>query len=257
MILNKLLAKRKIGLALGGGAALGAAHIGVLKAIDELNIRISYLSGNSIGAFVATLYAFGISWQEMEKIALDMRWFDISKISISKYSLLSNKKLGKVLLDTIGDVNIEQAEIPLAIVAGDLNTGGRVVFDKGKVSDAVMASTAIPGVFRPLKIDGRYLVDGGVVENVPVSLLKPLGAKYTIAVNLSAKRSFQKPENVIDVMINSYYAVLMNLSNAVSEDADLVIMPDVSEFSLANTKNADKLIIKGYEEAMKVLSKAL
>lgn len=256
MILNKILAKRKIGLALGGGAALGAAHIGVLKAIEELKIKICCLSGNSIGAFVAALYAFGVSWQEMEEIAQKMHWFEISKLSLSKYSLLSNKKLGKIVCDKIGDVGFEQAKIPLAIVAGDLSTGNKVVFDKGKVADAVMASTAIPGVFKPRVVEGRFLVDGGVVENVPVSLLKPLGARYTIAVNLSAKRSFQKPENIVDVMINSYYAILMNLSQAVTEDADLVIKPDVREFSLVNTRNADKLIQKGYEEAMKVLSAA-
>jgi len=257
MILNKIMARRKIGLALGGGAALGAAHIGVLKAIDELDIKISYLSGNSIGAFVAALYAFGITWQEMEEIARNMHWFDISKISLSKYSLLSNKKLGKVLNDRIGDVEFEQAKIPLAIVAGDLNSGKKVIFNKGKVADAVMASAAIPGVFRPLVINGRFLVDGGVVENVPVSLLRPLGAKFTIGVNLSAKRSFQKPDNIIDVLINSYYSVIMNLSKAVTEDADLMILPDVSGFSLVDMKNADKLIVNGYDEAINVLSSNL
>jgi len=254
MIINKIRAKRKIGLALGGGAALGAAHIGVLKAIDELNIKISFISGNSIGAFVAALYAFGISWQEMENIATKMHWFDISKLSLSKYSLLSNKKLGKIIYDKIGDVEFEQAKIPLAIVAGNLNSGNKVVFDKGKVVDAVIASTAIPGVFKPMIINNEFLVDGGVVENVPVSLLKPLGAKYTIAVNLSAKRAFQKPENIIDVLINSFYALVLNLSKAVTEDANLVISPDVSNFSLVDTKNAAKLIEKGYEEAIKVLS---
>jgi NTE family protein len=254
MIINKILAKRKIGLALGGGAALGAAHIGVLKAIDELGIKISFISGNSIGAFVAALYAFGISWQEMEEIATKMHWFDISKLSLSKYSLLSNKKLGKIISDKIGDVEFDQAKIPLAIVAGNLNTGNKVVFDKGKVVDAVMASTAIPGVFKPMIINDEFLVDGGVVENVPVSLLKPLGAKYTIAVNLSAKRSFQKPENIVDVLINSFYTLVLNLSKAVTEDADLVILPDVANFSLVDTKNAAKLIEKGYEEAINVLS---
>jgi NTE family protein len=135
-----------------------------------------------------------------------------------------------------------------------LNTGNKVVFDKGKVVDAVMASTAIPGVFKPMIINDEFLVDGGVVENVPVSLLKPLGAKYTIAVNLSAKRSFQKPENIVDVLINSFYTLVLNLSKAVTEDADLVILPDVANFSLVDTKNAAKLIEKGYEEAINVLS---
>lgn len=257
MIIDKLLGIKKIGFALGGGATLGAAHIGVLRAIEELGIRIHCVSGNSIGAFVAAFYAFGIPWQEMQKIAINMKWLDISNVSPSKLSLLSNRKIGQIINTHLGDVEFEQAGIPLSIMAGDLSTGKKVVLNKGKVVDAVIASTAIPGVFRPVEMDGRLLVDGGVVENVPVSPLSAMGANYFIAVNLNARREFKKPDNIIDVMVNSYYTIITNLADAYTEKANLLILPNLAKFSLVDTKNAEKLIERGYEEAIKVLSDAL
>jgi len=245
---------KKIGLALGGGAALGAAHIGVLKAFDELNIQISFISGNSIGAFVATLFAFGKTWQEQEEISVGIKWLDVSKISISKYSLLTNKKIGQMIKDTIGDEEFGNSNIPLAIVASNLNSGKKIILKEGKVADAVMASTAIPGVFKPMDIDGKLLVDGGLVENVPVSPLKKMGAELTIGVNLNARRSFKKPENWFGVMINSYYTLIDSLAKVHTSKADLVIEPDLSGFSLIDTKNTKELIEKGYEEAKKSLN---
>ena len=245
---------KKIGLALGGGAALGAAHIGVLKAFDELNINISYISGNSIGSFVASLFAFGKTWQEQEEISIDLKWLDVSKISISKYGLLTNKKIGRMVQNAIGDKEFNHSNIPLAIVASNLNSGKKIILKEGKVADAVMASTAIPGVFKPVDIDGKLLVDGGLVENVPVSPLKKMGAELTIGVNLNARRSFKKPENWFGVLINSYYTLIDSLAKVHTGNADLVIEPDLSSFSLIDTKNAKELIEKGYEEAKKSLT---
>jgi len=245
---------KKIGLALGGGAALGAAHIGVLKAFDELNIQISFISGNSIGAFVATLFAFGKTWQEQEEISIGIKWLDVSKISISKYGLLTNKKIGQKIVEAIGDAEFISSNIPLAIVASNLNSGKKIILKEGKVADAVMASTAIPGVFKPVDIDGKLLVDGGLVENVPVSPLKKMGAELTIGVNLNARRSFKKPENWFGVLINSYYTLIDSLAKVHTRNANLLIEPDLSSFSLIDTKNAKELIEKGYEEAKKVLN---
>ncbi len=244
---------RKIGLALGGGAALGGAHIGVLRAFDELGLKISQISGNSIGAVVACLYAFGKNWQEIEEIAMEMNWMDVSNFSPSKYSLFSNKKLGEKLKEIIGDKEFNESQIPLSVVASNLNTGNKSILKKGKVIEAVMASAAIPGLFKPVEMDGALLVDGGLVENIPVSLLQDTRADIIIGVNLNARRSLRKPENWFGVMINSYYTLIDSLSKAYTTNADLMIEPDLSDFSLIDTKQTKELVEKGYEEAIKVL----
>jgi NTE family protein len=161
--MKKLKKKKNIGLALGGGVVLGAAHIGVLKAIDEFNIKISHIGGTSIGALIAALYAFGISWKDIKSIALELGWFDITGLSLSKYGLLSNKDIGKIITDTLGDVKFEDSNIPLAAIATDISTGNNVVLTKGRVAVGIMASTCIPGVFLPVEINGELLVDGGIV----------------------------------------------------------------------------------------------
>ena len=128
---------KKTGLALGGGAVLGAAHIGVLRAIKEHNIQIEYISGTSIGAFVAAFYAFGKDWEEIRDIAMELNWMDISALTLSRYGLLSNEKIKKLLNKHIGNKNIEDAEIPLAMVAADASTGEKVILNKGPVAGAV------------------------------------------------------------------------------------------------------------------------
>ncbi|WP_352396961.1 patatin-like phospholipase family protein, partial [Aminobacterium colombiense] len=137
--------KKKIGLALGGGAVLGAAHIGVLKAIEEFNLPISYIAGTSIGAIISAFYAFGKNWEEMAILLKGLNWLDISRISLSQFGLLSNKKLGKLITDNLGDVSFDEACIPLAMIATDITSGEKVVLKSGNVAAAVMASSCIPG----------------------------------------------------------------------------------------------------------------
>ncbi|MBN1333419.1 MAG: patatin-like phospholipase family protein, partial [Synergistales bacterium] len=121
----------KTGLALGGGAVLGAAHIGVLQALEEHDISFSYLAGTSIGAFISAFLAFGRSWEEIKEIVKDLNWLDISGISLSQFGLLSNKKLGRIIQENLGDVNLEDAPIPVVMVATDITTGEKVVLKKG------------------------------------------------------------------------------------------------------------------------------
>ena len=187
---DKKISLKKInntGLALGGGAVLGAAHVGVLKAIEEANIKIDCVAGTSIAAFIAALYAFGKTISEIEVIGRELKWIDIAEVTLSRYALLSNEKLGELVEEHIGDKNIEDAHIPLSIVACDAASGEKVILDKGPVTDAVMASACIPGIFKPIVIDNRMLIDGGVVENVPITTLKGLGAEFVIGVDLNAK----------------------------------------------------------------------
>jgi NTE family protein len=244
---------KKIGLALGGGAVLGAAHIGVLKALEEKEVDINYITGTSIGAFVAALYAFGKDWKEINEISCKLKWMDITSISLSRYSLLSNDKFGELLTKHIGDKHIEEASIPLAIIATDAGSGEKVVLKKGPVAQAVMASTCIPGLFKPVKIEGRMLLDGGIVENVPIKTIREMGAEYVIGVDLNAEHEYQEPQNILDVLMNSFHFIMQQSAKFQTENADLLIKPDLSAFDRADTSQIEELIQKGYEDAGRIL----
>ncbi|MEJ2545459.1 MAG: patatin-like phospholipase family protein [Calditrichaceae bacterium] len=246
---------KKIGLALGGGAALGAAHIGVIKALEEFDISIDFVAGTSIGAFVSALFVFNKHWKEIQEIALDMNWLDISAISLSKMALLSNEKLGDLITEHIGDVNFDQANIPFAMIATDISNGDKIILKEGKVANAVMASTCIPGLFIPVDINNRLLVDGGIVENVPVTPLKEMGAEFIIGVDLNAEYSHKKPESIVEVLLNTFDFTLMNATKLQTEEADVLIKPDLSSFNLINTDQTKELIDKGYLAAKNVLKK--
>lgn len=246
---------KNVGLALGGGAVLGAAHIGVLKAIEEKGIEIKFITGTSIGAFVAALYAFGKNWNEINDITSELKWMDITSISLSRYSLLSNEKFGALLKKHIGDKNIEESNIPLAMIATNAATGEKVILTKGSVAKAVMASTCIPGIFNPVVIDDNMLIDGGIVENVPINTLRKIGANYIIGVDLNANHNYQKPGNILDVLMNSFHFIMQQAAKLQTEDADFLIKPDLSAFDRTDTTQIVGLIEKGYEDALIALEK--
>lgn len=248
---------KKIGLALGGGGVLGAAHVGALNALEEHNVEIEYISGTSIGAFVAAFYAFGYKSDKIKEIASELEWLDISQVSLSRYGLLSNKKLGELIVKHLDHKKIEDAEIPLAIVTTDLLTGEKVVFDKGSIADAVMASMSVPGIFQPIELDGKILVDGGVSENLPARTVKDMGANYVVSIDLNSKRSYQKPNNIIDVIISSLSLLIKTSDQFQTEVTDLMIQPDLSKYNRSDMNQINELIKEGYEEAKKDLEENL
>jgi NTE family protein len=248
---NNSMELNKVGLALGGGGILGAAHIGTLKAIKENDIEIKYIAGTSIGALVGALYAFGKSWEEIYDIALKLKWLDITSISLSKYGLLTNENLAKLMIEQIGDRKIEDAPIPLAMLATNASNGKRIVLNKGSVADAVMASTCIPGLFKPVAYNNDLLIDGGIVENVPINTVKQMGAEFVIGVDLNTKRSYAKPENILDVMLNSFHFIMEQSDKFQTVKADLLIKPDLSSYNRSNTKQVPELMKTGYKETIK------
>lgn len=252
-----MLNDKKIGLALGGGAVLGTAHIGVLKALDEFNIKISFISGTSIGSLIAAFTAFGFNWKSIKEIALSLDWMDISTISLSQYGLLSNKNIGELISDKIKNPNFESSSIPLAVITTDISNGKKVILTKGKVDKAVMASTSIPGLFAPVEINNDLLVDGGIVENVPISPLKKFGADYIIAVDLNAGRNQKRPENIIEVLLNTFDFTIMTATKLQTEEADMLIKPDLSKYNMVETNQIDNLFDEGYNEAKKMFEKYL
>lgn len=247
---------RKLGLALGGGATLGAAHIGVLKAIEEMSVDVHCISGTSIGAFVAALYAFGIEPAEIEKEFQALNWLDISGFSFQKLKLglLTNDKLGASLEEKLGNVRVADARKPLAIVATDIASGKKVTLTQCAVSQAVMASTAVPGLYAPVEIDKQMLLDGGLIENVPISPLQELGADLIVAVDLGAQRSYRKPDDLVDMLINSIDIAIDNATRLQTLKADLVISPGLSAFSRTDSGQVGKLVDAGYEACRSAFS---
>jgi len=249
------LPEEGIALALGGGAVLGAAHIGILKALCEAVVEIKQISGTSIGGLIAALFAFGKSPQEIEQIIIELDWLDVTSLTLSKFGILSNDELGNQAEKALGRVTIESAQIPLTLLATDISSGKRVILDKGDLARAVMASTCLPGIFVPVEIDDRLLVDGGLVENVPVSPLREAGADFVVGVDLSAGRHYQRPDDIIDVLANAIDIAIDNVTRHQTGSADLVIAPELSAYSRRDTSRIPELIEEGYKAARQLLEK--
>lgn len=248
----KLKSNSKIGLALGGGAVLGAVHVGVLKALEENNIKIKCIAGTSIGSLIGALFAFGKKADEIENIIIDQGWLDISSVSFNKMGFLSNNKLGRLILKNIGDKTIEDSHVPLAIVACDIIDGEKIVITKGRVSDAVMASTCVPGIFKPINIGDHILVDGGIVENLPISPLKEFDCDTIVGIDLTNIKNIQ-PKNMFDVLMNTLNITQKNAALIQRDHADIVIAPDLTKFNMIDTKKIPALIDIGYEHTIRII----
>lgn len=252
---GRQIPKEGVGLALGGGAVLGAAHVGVLKAMQEYEINIKKISGTSIGAFIASLYAFGKTPCEIEEIVTELDWLDVTNFTLSKYGILQNADLGKQLSTLLGEVDFSQAQIPLFLMATDLATGKKVVLKEGSVADAVMASSCLPGIFVPVEINNRLLVDGGLVENVPVSPLREAGEKFILGIDLGAGREYQRPQDIIDVFANAIDIAIDNVTRLQTSDADLIVAPSLSSYNRRDTSRIPDLIKEGEKAAQQLLGK--
>ncbi|HUJ37845.1 MAG TPA: patatin-like phospholipase family protein [Hyphomicrobium sp.] len=181
------MAKTKIGLALGGGAARGWAHIGVIRALAEAGVKPDIIVGTSIGAVVGACYSAG-HLSPLESFARGLtrrRVFGHLDFNFAGTSLINGQRLCDQLDQHLGDLNIEELEPRFAAVATEIGTGHEIWLSRGRVVDAVRASYALPGIFRPVKINGRWLFDGALVNPIPVSVCRALGARYVIAVNLN------------------------------------------------------------------------
>ncbi|HNX57614.1 MAG TPA: patatin-like phospholipase family protein, partial [Spirochaetota bacterium] len=197
----------RIALVLGGGAARGFAHVGVIRALEQEHIPIDMIVGTSVGSLIGAMYASNANSFELEWTAFTLEQDDIFDYGIlsviSGMGVVKGDKLEDFVKKKVKVVNIEQMKIPYAAVATDLNRGTRVVLDHGPVAKAVRASSSIPGVFQPVDYNGRLLVDGGVIENIPISVAKEKGADIIIAVDISENVTNFKITNVVDVMIQS------------------------------------------------------
>ena len=248
--------QRKVGLALSGGAARGLAHIGVLEVLEKENIPIDMIAGTSTGALVGALFAQGKTASEIKKLALDLsrkRLFSLVDLTLPHSGFIQGKKIRELLEHTIGsNTQFDDLKIPLACVATDIESGEEVVINHGSVLEGVRASISIPVIFTVVKKEGRYLVDGGLTDPVPVDILREMGADYVIAVNVipdvkaRTKRAKEvKEPNIVNVIFQSLYISTYSVVKASLEEADIAIEPQVVAITYSDFHRAEECIAKG------------
>lgn len=250
-----LISKRKIGLALSGGATFGAAHVGVLQVLEENGIRPHLVAGTSAGALVGAAYCAGIPLSEIETLFKTMGWPTLLKLSIKNtLSIFDTQPMEEFLRNKIGDIEFKDLKIPFAAVACDIHTGAKVVLDHGPLAPAVRASAAIPGLFSPVEIEGRLLVDGGIVDNLPVEEVRDMGARYVISSDVSHRGSnSKKPENAFEIILSMLYIMQARAALPNEDASNCYIRPNVSQYTSWGFKDVPQLIEAGREAASKAL----
>ncbi len=240
-----------IGVALGGGFARGIAHIGVLKVLEQENIPIRIVTGTSVGALMGAFYCSGVSLEELEELAHNVRFATFARWTLSRCGFASNDRMVAFLTRTLKVKTFEELQIPLGVTATDFNTGEAVVFHSGSIIDPVRASCAYPGMFLPVQIRGRYLVDGMLSHPVPTRPLREMGADRVLAVHLKGTwANGGPPRHLFDVIGQSFAIAQDAMSSLWRQAADLVIEPDVAGFAYDDFKRASDLIAVG-ETAMR------
>lgn len=241
----------KIGLALGSGGARGFAHLGVIKALVDAGIPIHLIAGSSMGALVASFYGAGIDIDRLYKLSTAFKRKYFLDFTVPKMGFIAGKKVKEFIKVFTHGKNIEELSIPIGIVATDLLTGEKVVFQTGPVADAVRASISIPGIFVPEKYNGRILVDGGVSDRVPVSVAKEMGADIVIAVDVSRVKRNDEITSIYDVIMQSIDIMQAEIINNREIAASVMIRPPVEIYSSRAFTNIDEIINLGEEEANK------
>jgi len=253
--------RRNIGLALSGGGARGLAHIGVLKVLQEEKVPIDMIAGASIGALIGAIYAQGKDVSVIKKAALELnmkKLVSLADFRLNRTGFIGGRKVGSLLKSIMGsDVEFSDLKIPLACVATDINNCGEVIITQGSVLEAVRASISIPGIFTVVKWQGRYLVDGGLVNPVPVSVLRKMGSDYVIAVNVipdihhrvlladeEVKADLKEP-HIFSVIVQAIQMAQCLLVKSSIQDADIIISPNAAHIGFGDFHRAQECIKQG------------
>jgi len=259
--------KMKVGLALGGGGARGFAHIGVLEVLDREGINIDMIAGTSAGAIVGALYAQGKSGSEIKSLALDIasqRLVSLLDPALPKSGFIKGNKIKNLIASFLGgNIKFSNLRIPFACVAADINTGEEVVINRGSVPEAIRASISIPVVFSLVKRDNRYLVDGGLVNPVPASIVKRMGADIVIAVNVvpdiadtvsrddKGRQKSPKELDMVHILLQYLNITSNSLVKTSLELADVIIEPNTAHIKGNDYHDAQEGILQGELAAQK------
>ena len=242
--------KIRIGLALGGGAAKGFAHIGVIKMLEANGIKPVVVSGTSAGSVVGALYASGMDAYAMQEKAFALDESRIRDVSLFSGGVVKGQKLQDYVNELVGGRTIEKMKKPFAAVATKLEDGERTVFVRGNTGQAVRASSSIPGVFEAVAIGKAHYVDGGVVSPVPVDAARQLGADFVIAVDISTKTTGETPKNMLGVVNQSITIMGQRLGAQEMTRADVVIRPKVNDIGAADFEQRNRAILEGEKAAL-------
>jgi NTE family protein len=244
----------RIGLALGGGAARGFAHIGVIQVLEEAGIRPDLAAGTSAGSLVAALWASGLDGAELGRLAQSMEESAIADWAFPGRGLLRGEALARYVRDRTAGKLIEQMSRPLGIVATDLDSGDPILFQRGDTGAAVRASSAVPAVFQPVRIGSREYVDGGLVAPVPVSQARQMGAELVIAVDISEAPEGRATGDPFRMLLQTFSIMGRSINRHELRDADLVIRPALAGVAGTDFRARQRAIDAGREAAQRALA---
>lgn len=237
--------KPSVTLALGGGSARGLAHIGILKIFEREHIPIDRIVGTSMGAFIGAAYAAGIPVREMEEHAYRFTLNRLLDPTIPRMGLLAGDKLETIIKDLLRGKTFDDCRIPIAIVTTDIETGDEVIHDKGNLIKIVRASCSWPGIFNPVKVDGRLLSDGGIKNSVPTKIAKRLGAEYLIACDVGFCVKKGKIDNVFQMLLQSFQITGEELNKYQASEADIVIKVGLDGIDQAAFHRSKEIVAEG------------
>lgn len=244
----------KIGLALGGGAARGFAHIGVIKVLESQGIVPDIVVGTSAGSLVGALYAAGNNGFALHKMALEMEEAAISDWSVPLFArssgILKGEALQGYVNKAVNNIPLEKMKIPFGAVATDLRTGAPMVFRKGNTGLAVRASSAVPSVFQPVQVGGHTYVDGGLVSPVPVRFAREMGADFVIAVNISSQPESQAASSSMEIVLQTFAIMGQSINQYELKEADVVIKPGLGSMKGGDFAGRNLAILAGEQATL-------
>lgn len=243
----------KIGLALGGGAARGFAHIGVIKALEAQGIVPDIIVGTSAGAVVGALYAAGLNGFELQRLALEMKEDMVADWSLPDRGVLKGEALETFINQKVRGRSLDKLARPFGAVATDLASGEMVLFRLGNTGRAVRASSTVPGVFQPVEIGGREYVDGGLTSPVPALSARAMGADFVIAVDISGVARRGRPSSTLDVLLQTFAIMGQAISRHELKAADVVIRPATAAVSSTDFDDRHLAILEGEKAAAAVM----
>jgi NTE family protein len=246
----------RIALALGGGAARGFAHVGVIKALEARGIEPDIVVGTSVGGFVAALYAAGYAGADLQQVALQFEESAVTDWSLPSRGVFKGMALQDFVNRKVDERPIEKLPRKLAIVATDLGTGEIMVFERGNVGMAVRASSSVPGVFQPVSIGGHEYVDGGLVSPVPVRTARQLGADVVIAVDISKRPADQSTTGAVDILLQTFAIMGQVIGRNELQSADIVLRPSLGSVGSTDFTARESAIRQG-EEAVAAQAAAI
>jgi NTE family protein len=245
-----------VGLALGGGMARGCSHVGVLREFEKNQIPIDLIAGTSVGSLIGGAYAAGLNPDQIEQLALTISWSDLGRVTISKLGFYNNERTEEFIRKHFPVTEFEKTRMPFGAVATDIQTGKMVIFTEGSIPLAIRASCAMPIFYTPVMVNGRMMVDGGLVGHIPASVARLMGADVVIAVDVNSQHlPIPQPAHLFTVMSQALAVMGRSAVQYLYADADVIVRPQIERVRPDDLSKAAEMIAAGEEAARLVVPK--